>query len=454
MLKTKANWPMIAVSSASLSFAPQLFAQENVYQEQEWGIAAVVRTADVVYDNEAGADSVSSFIPMLFYTGEYAFINGTEGGVYLYNEEESPFTLSLISRLRFIDFPEQYQNAIGGDTADLGLQLKYQADENWTVRGEWMTDRDSNWHANLEARGRYATGDFIFEPKFRMRYKSDNFNSLYYGLEPLDLEADDGRVFRGESIDDGIDYSIGVNASYHVASNLYLLGGVDVSILDSAAKNAKFVNQSYETEYFLGFGFFNDKDKPLKKELSNKAYWRIGHGWGTPSNLGSILNFDVEKDPYNSQLTSLFYGLPLTDSLFGLPLDIYLTPGIGYHWSHEEQATSAEYIIAIKAYYTFNWPVQWRVGVAEGMSYVTHVTKLERDDFLVRKDYDETSNLLNYLDFSFDVNLGSLFNTSELNDVWLGYYIHHRSAIFETASQYGRLKGGSNYNMVYLQFDF
>ena len=41
-----------------------------------------------------------------------------------------------------------------------------------------------------------------------------------------------------------------------------------------------------------------------------------------------------------------------------------------------------------------------------------------------------------------------------MQDVWLGYSIHHRSAIFESASRFGWIKGGSNYNTIYLQFDF
>jgi hypothetical protein len=261
-------------------------------------------------------------------------------------------------------------------------------------------------------------------------------------------------IASGESIGSGIDYTVGLEATYHVASNLYLLAGVDFQFLDSAAKDVSFINDSTQTEYYLGFGFFNNKDVPLKKELDSKAYWRLGHGWGTPSSLGDIISFDVESDPYNSQLTTLFYGHPLTDNLFGLPLDIYVTPGFGFHWSHEEQSSSPEYVLAIKAYYTFSWPVQWRIGVAEGFSYVNNVTYLEEYDFTERKDYANTSNFLNYLDFSLDINLGDVFKSSDLNDVWLGYYVHHRSAIFEKSSQYGRLKGGSNYNMVYLQYHF
>jgi len=61
---------------------------------------------------------------------------------------------------------------------------------------------------------------------------------------------------------------------------------------------------------------------------------------------------------------------------------------------------------------------------------------------------------MNYLDFSLDINLGELFGLKDLSTLWLGYSIHHRSSIFENASHFGRIKGGSNYNTVYLQWHF
>ena len=57
-------------------------------------------------------------------------------------------------------------------------------------------------------------------------------------------------------------------------------------------------------------------------------------------------------------------------------------------------------------------------------------------------------------DFSIDINLSDLFGFEGPNTLWLGYYIHHRSAIFESASHYGRIKGGSNYNAIYLLWHF
>jgi len=70
-----------------------------------------------------------------------------------------------------------------------------------------------------------------------------------------------------------------------------------------------------------------------------------------------------------------------------------------------------------------------------------------------RKGY-RPSNLLNYLDFTLDFNLGDIFGGQLLDELWLGYGIHHRSAIFEKAQQFGRIRGGSNYQTFYLQYHF
>lgn len=61
---------------------------------------------------------------------------------------------------------------------------------------------------------------------------------------------------------------------------------------------------------------------------------------------------------------------------------------------------------------------------------------------------------LDQIDFSLDVNLGDLIQVPALKYTWLGCSIHHRSAIFESASQFGRIKGSNNYNTDYLQFHF
>ncbi len=410
--------------------------------EQDWGIAAMYRTATVPFQTGAGDQTVSTFVPMMYFRNDYVFVDGLEGGVHLAKWQDDKLKLNALTRMRFVDLPASVQNAQQGDTADFGLQLSYQMDETWRFDWELMADKDTRLHSNLRATAEYEFGDWDVKPSVTVRYKDADFNSQYYAF----------RNFTGQTTGAGVDVNVGVSARYHVTSNLYLLGSTSVTRLDHNAYHTEAVNDRYEGEVLVGFGFFTDKTKPRKSELSNKRYLRIAHGFATPSNMGDILTFSGEKDPYNNQMTSLFYGHPLTDELFGWPVDIYFTPGIAHHWSSEVQDHSTEYIAAIKAYLNFDWPTRWRLGVAEGMSYIDNITHIESSE-MERKGYTP-SRLLNYLDVSLDVNVGDLFNQTDWKHVWVGYSLHHRSAIFEQSSQFGRIKGGSNYNTLYVQFNF
>ena len=68
-----------------------------------------------------------------------------------------------------------------------------------------------------------------------------------------------------------------------------------------------------------------------------------------------------------------------------------------------------------------------------------------------RKGY-RASNLMNFIDFTVDLSLGDLTGIRSLHDTFFGIGVHHRSSIFETSSAFGRIKGGSNYNALYLQY--
>ncbi len=410
--------------------------------EQEWGIAAMYRVASVPFDTTIGDQRVSTFVPMMYFNNDYVFIDGLEGGIHVAAWEDKRLELNALTRMRFVDLPASVQNANQGDTADFGLQLRQKLNDTWHLDWELMADEAFRMHANLRATAEYEFGDWQLEPQMTLRYKDADFNSRYYAFDQ----------FSGQNIGAGVDVNLGVEARYHVTSNLYLLGSTSVTRLDDNAYRAVGVDDRYEAEVMFGFGFFPDKSQPRKSELTNQRYVRIAHGWATPSNIGDIFSFAREKDPFNNQMTSLFYGHPLTDELFGYPVDIYFTPGIAHHWSSQVQDSSTEYIAAIKAYFNFDWPTRWRFGVAEGLSYIDRITYIEASE-MERKGYTP-SHLLNYLDFSLDVNVGDLFYQSDWQHVWFGYSLHHRSAIFEKASQFGRIKGGSNYNTLYLQFDF
>lgn len=415
----------------------RLLAPE-VESEKEWGLAVLMRQSEIAFKTESR--SVSSFVPMLFYKGDRFFMRGLEGGAHLYKQDD--WQINLIGRMRFFDIPKEYQNAIQGDTIDFGVQWRKEYRPDTFLDVELFSDLDGRAYGNIGNSWELEYGDFEFKPSITAKIKSADFNSNYYALEDL----------TGERIKAGVEFNANLITRYHVKSNFYLLASLGYTHLDKNAYDSLAIDQRWNAEAFIGFGFFNDKTKKPKQQLDSRRYMRIAHGWATPSNIGDIFRGDTVKDEFNNQLTSLFYGIPLTDELFGKPFSLYFTPGFIWHHSSEVQRTEQEYVMAIKAYYTFNWPTKWRIGAAEGLSYVSDVTYIERKE-MIEKGY-RPNKLMNFLDFSVDVNIGDLFNARSMDKWWLGYSLHHRSSIFENSSQFGRIKGGSNYNTVYVQRDF
>jgi MipA family protein len=464
-------------------FAFSFSAQAYEVPEENWGIAAGFRIARIPYPTEE--QQVSDFIPLMFYDGDTFFIRGLTGGAKLYNKDEWQF--SLIGHYRYFDIPAEYQNLIRGNAFDIGGEAKYRITENLQSNVQIMSDIHGRFYSTLDARYHWQSGSWELFPYATLRWKSADFNDYYYGLDGATDPTNPTDVFENK-IGSGLDLTVGSEVRYHVTSNLYLLGRAQLTALDSNTRDSLTIENGTFGEIYLGVAFFNDKTKAKAAALKAKPYIRFAHGWATPSNIGDILAFDSEDDEQNNQLTSIFYGHPVSDSLFGIEaIDIYMTLGYVYHHSSDpysqtippgegintaefaslgsnscdginpctltyDRQPTKEYVLGIKAYYNINWPVHWRLGFAEGISYIEVVSNIEQRE-MDRKGY-RSSNLMNYLDFTADIDLGDTFNVSMMDDLYFGVGIHHRSSIFETSSAFGRIKGGSNYNSLYLQYHF
>lgn len=414
-----------------------------------WGLAAVMRTAQIPFNTEDR--SVSSFVPMMFYEGDRAYLRGLDGGIHLWKDGQDQ-ELNVLGRLRFVDIPEVFQNKVQGDSGDFGIQYHRDFEQAWW-EAEAMSDTDGKWYLS----GRIGTSgqlgeNFLYNPSLEMRFLSSGFTSRYFALTSA----------TGEDGDGAFQISPGISWRYHLFSDVFLLGSLRYTWFSSEITDLSSIGEDGVAEAMIGFGFFQDTDsaqflgRPYAasrngKDLKAKPYVRVAHGWGTSSDLGEILNGDIENDEFNNQMTSIFYGHPLTDDLFGAPIALYVSPGIAYHYSSEVQSPTYELILKIKAYYTIHWPIRWRIGAAEGLSWIEEVSYLERIN-MESKDY-RPSQLMNYIDLSLDLNVGDLLRADSMKHIWAGVAVHHRSSIFESASQFGRIGGGSNYPSIYLQFD-
>ncbi len=451
--------------------------------EKDWGIAIGIRSAGIPYPAEK--NSVQDVIPLLFYDGDTFFIRGLTAGIKLYNKEQWQF--GLIGRYRYFDIPSEFQNLVRGNALDIGGQIKYQNSNQLETSLELMADDNSRAYAALNARYHWQSDSWDVLPYASLRLKSATFNDHYYGLDGFP-DPDNLNSSINNKIGSGIDLTLGSEVRYHVISNFYLLGRVQLTMLDNSTRHSASIDSGTYGEIYAGIAFFNDKTKSKTSSLHAKPYIRVAYGWATPSSLTDVLAFNWDSDVQDNQMTSIFYGHPIADSLFGIDaIDVYITTGFVYHHradsysqtlvpgqgintpessqaadnpcdgitdctlSYNLQPTR-EYVLGIKAYYNLHWPIHWRVGAAEGLSYIETVSNIEQRE-MDEKGY-RASNLMNYIDISADFSLGDLFAVKKMSELYFGIAVHHRSSIFETSSAFGRIKGGSNYTTAYLQYHF
>ncbi|SFV60560.1 hypothetical protein MNB_SM-7-770 [hydrothermal vent metagenome] len=195
---------------------------------------------------------------------------------------------------------------------------------------------------------------------------------------------------------------------------------------------------------------------------------RFAYGVESDSDLGEILSLQKPTDhKYHFDVLALDVGYLLTPSLFDLPLDLYIKGGTALFQSENlskypelhqisdiNDKNIYEITLYIKLYYTINLKDNiMRIGFGEGGSYVNDYLPAEVIEAHIKDPQSSAySKYLNYLDISFDVDLGHLFGVKTLDETYLGYTIKHRSGIFGLINNVRH--GGSNYNTISIEKNF
>jgi outer membrane protein len=409
----------------------------NEYKDKSWGVGVVGQVDTIAYDYISIEDNtVNNFIPLFYYENKYIYMRGLTAGAKLFSDNN--FQFSLLSRIRLLSIPKELQNKIQGDSLDYGLRSRYFLKDNQYIDLELMNNTNGGTLMNFKYSSDLIYSNIYISPYTNFIFKDGTFNKSYYGRDI-------------EQIDGDIDINAGVDIKYHIYSNFYLLAGVGATYLGQNVRDSNIVSDDFTYKFNAGIAILNDKNREFYNIGSMKEYIRVAQGFATVSSLADVLVGESKKDEYNNQFTSIFYGLPIYQNLFNLPLEVYLSSGIVQHHSSEVQDNILEGDFALKIYYTLPLDyINMRLGLGEGLSYIEDITYIENLDG-EEKGY-EMSNLNFFLDLSVDINLD--FIDKELDNLWLGLGVHHRSSVFETSSLFGRIKGGSNYNSLYLQWDF
>jgi outer membrane protein len=179
---------------------------------------------------------------------------------------------------------------------------------------------------------------------------------------------------------------------------------------------------------------------------------RVAAGSASASDFDELYYFSgLNKSPLDTNFFGIEGGYRVAEDVFDWPIDIYTKGGFNYLDENGHQSNILEATLYIKFYAKFNiFNNQLRFGLAEGVSYAEkplYVEKMEAEE-----EGDNTSNLLNYMEITFDIDLGRLTGNETLKNTYFGYLIKHRSGAHGTFG--GVEDGGSNYNAIYIEKSF
>lgn len=177
---------------------------------------------------------------------------------------------------------------------------------------------------------------------------------------------------------------------------------------------------------------------------------RVAWGHASEKDLGDILlNSNYSSHPRHLTTIAVDGGYLLYSDIADFPIDLYLKGGLSY-FNENQFRDTYEALAYFKFLYKFDFlDNRVRFGLGEGVSFVKD--NLEAEVIETQAEGGRYGRFLNYLDITLDVDLGKLFRSKSLENLYFGYLLKHRSGVF---GFFDGVHGGSNYNSLYLEKNF
>lgn len=425
---------------------------------QRWSLAITGRLQSSPYEDK---DTHGDVIPLIAYSGETLFLAGTKAGVHLFKNED--WRANVYAAYRFAGYDDKDNSVVGDMKRENGIDGGFDI-TRVTSLGDFTFDATSDISSTSNGQvlslywsRYYDHGPWKILPWVGGSWYSADYNRYYYGVEPEEAQPDRPEYYSDETVS----FRIGSDIRYRIDHIQYLTFNIEYERLGNAIYKSPIVDE--QDIFKLGINYrleFSDENvEPPGRRYdfltSKRRPWsyRFAAGTTTDTKLNQIVRGShVEFDDTQTKLVSFVGGKQLMRSFFGTNWQVWGNLGMGYRMDEPHQSNFFEYIAAIKFFYSnFPWSdhVLTRFGVAEGVSYAERVPYAETS----KKDASNkgTSHLLNYLDFSFDANLGDVFNARSVRHCFGGFSVHHRSGIFASADLFGPVDGGSNVNTLYVE---
>ena len=428
--------------------------------KNSWSLGFGVRSYNGIYAADDGYNV--DFLPVITYNGESAYVQGPQAGFYWL--QRAKLKASAFIAYDFLGYnqsnsPVLAQRARPSGTT-VGFGLDYDILENHRLHfdiGQDVANQHSGYQANIQ---------WIYSQSYKSWYwalwagintMSPNFANYYYGIENI-------TGVENYDVEQAWNPEVGINLRYNATKHHSIGVGISNRWWDSKIANSPAYNNpsspSESSTYrqvmaFYQYQWLPNLESANDNELFNGVWaWRVGGGLTSDKSYGVLdaLTGDIKFDHRNTGIVTLALSKRIAESIFNSPVEIWVYGGYARHLESNNQPNFNGYTLAVKSYFqSFPWSkwVGTRFGFAQGWNYTERINVVERENLEAKND--NTSKLLNFLEFSLDFNLGDITRIKELNNCFTGYALHHRSGIFASSSFYRNVDGGSNWHTLYIE---
>jgi MipA family protein len=414
------------------------------------GLGVAMRTQRSPYE---GAGTRYDLLPLYLYEGERVYLRSTRVGLKLWEASKHQIALILEQRLEGFpadDVPESLAGMEGRDeTVDFGLTYRYRA--RWgTLQAELVHDVTGESNGTELRLGYYfdwMRGRLVLRPSAMLGARSANLNDYYYGVRPE--EATGSRPAYSPGAD--FELWVGVHASYRLLESWRVLASLGLLLAGREVRDSPIVRDGVEPTALLGVAYdFKREQMPSREGWP--FYLKVLYGQSTGCILADIATFGCTAIDTGDRtdIAAVEVGIPFAQRVGGWPLDFVGYVGALRHLERNLQPDFWQLNAYMKAfYYGFPWShrVRTRIGLGAGLSLAERVPHAEAGKRVPRDE--RTSELLNYLDPTIDINLGDLLRPRR--ELYLGLGVSHRSGIFGASQTLGNVSGGSNYIYTYIE---
>ena len=182
-------------------------------------------------------------------------------------------------------------------------------------------------------------------------------------------------------------------------------------------------------------------------ELSKDSL-RVSFAKSSETDLATVVVGDYDASPESNYVIDASWGRQYSDTLFGLPFPMTANVGVQYLAERGYQDDGLGATAFIKAHHDWRLPFTQktvRLGLGEGLSYVSRIPMSEQRDFA--KKGVESAKLMNYMEWTIDVPLrqftqGVDMRSGGVEEISLGFIVWHRSSVFGLFADSG---GGVNF---------